>query len=175
METKMEKKMENKMETKMETKPEGKPGVRAELASERSSDLGPETKSGSKFGSWQPPVTRIPDRRMAENLIVKGHNLLRVEPDRDRVADEPYGSSAAENWVYVFAGTRARETADGIAEGKITLEQSARSEAARRFATGMIRAAILEHRHRENLAQTYREVAELLPESERTPSAHERN
>jgi hypothetical protein len=158
MENKMENKMENLENKRNESEVRALPGQenKASRLSGRSSGANC-VRTSDRFETYQPPVTRIQSRRMAENLIIKGHNLLRVEP---------VSSDASENdWVYVFAGTRARETADGIAGGKIALENSARTEAARRFATGMIRAAILEHRHRENLAQTYREVAELLPES----------
>jgi hypothetical protein len=93
-----------------------------------------------KYDSFQPPVTRIQARTLAENLVIKGHTLLRVE------------RSAQGGWSFVFAGKEPAETAKLIATGKLTFDDSPRIQAARKYAQEVIGAAVLEHNRQENLS-----------------------
>jgi hypothetical protein len=120
---------------------------------ENTKDRDVELRKSSKYDSYQPPVTRIRDRQMAETLIIRGHIFLRVEQD----GDPPH-----EDWQYVFAGTSAKATADEISSGKVAIGESPRNEAARGLAKAMINEAILEHKRRESLQQTFKEVTAVL-------------
>jgi hypothetical protein len=53
-----------------------------------------------------------------------------------------------EGLQYVFAGKKPAETAKAIAQGELSIGDSPRSAAARKYAQWKIQAAIVEHRNK---------------------------
>jgi hypothetical protein len=98
--------------------------------------LGAARAERSKYESYQPSVTQIQSRQMTENLIVKGHILLRVE------------DSTQGGFSFVFAGKQPAETAKLIATGKLTLDDN--NPQGRKRAQERIQEVILDYKSKQN-------------------------